>query len=109
MLLLAKLLRSFIKRGTLRVIDAAGVVHVFGGEPGPDVTIRLHDRGVPWRIVRNPDLNVAQAYMDGTLTIENGADIHDFLLLFSLNRAGFSAQASQKLRRRAFRAFRRFT
>jgi cyclopropane-fatty-acyl-phospholipid synthase len=109
MLLLARLLRSFIKRGTLRVIDAAGVVHLFGGEPGPDVTIRLHDHGVPWRIVRNPDLNVAQAYMDGTLTIENGAGIHDFLLLFSLNRAGFSAQASQQLRRRLFRALRRFT
>ena len=108
MLLLAKLLRSFIKRGTLRVIDAAGAVHVFGGEGGPDVTIRLHERGVPWRIVRNPDLNVAEAYMDGTLTIENGAGIHDFLLLFSLNRAGFSAQASQQLRRRVFRALRRF-
>jgi cyclopropane-fatty-acyl-phospholipid synthase len=105
--LLAKLLRSFIKRGTLRVIDPGGKSHVFG-EGAPEVTVRLHDRKVPLRIVRNPDLQTGQAYMDGTLTIENGASVHDFLYLFSLNRGTFHAQKSAQLRRRLFRAMRRW-
>ena len=107
MFLLAKLLRSFIKRGTLRVIDPGGKSHVFG-EGAPEVTVRLHDRKVPLRIVRNPDLQTGQAYMDGTLTIENGASVHDFLYLFSLNRGTFHAQKSAQLRRRLFRAMRRW-
>ncbi len=107
MFFLAKLLRSFIKRGTLRVIDPGGTLHVFG-EGAPDVTVKLHDRKVPLRIVRNPDLETGQAYMDGTLTIENGASIHDFLYLFSLNRGTFHVQKSAQLRRRLFRALRRW-
>jgi len=105
--LLAKLLRSFIKRGTLRVIDADGKSHVFG-EGAPEVTVRLHDRKVPLRIVRNPDLQTGQAYMDGTLTIEDGASVHDLLYLFSLNRGTFHAQKSAQLRRQLFRSMRRW-
>ena len=107
MFLLAKLLRSFIKRGTLRVIDADGTLHVFG-QGAPEVTVRLHDRKVPLRIVRNPDLQTGEAYMDGTLTVENGASVHDFLYLFSLNRGTFNAQKSAQWRRRLFRALRRW-
>ena len=107
MFFLAKLLRSFIKRGTLRVTDPGGKLHVFG-QGAPEVTVRLHDRKVPLRIVRNPDLQTGQAYMDGTLTIENGATIHDFLYLFSLNRGTFHVQKSAQLRRRLFRALRRW-
>ena len=107
MFFLAKLLRSFIKRGTLRVIDPGGKLHVFG-QGAPEVTVRLHDRKVPLRILRNPDLETGQAYMDGTLTIENGATVHDFLYLFSLNRGTFNAQKSAQLRRRLFRALRRW-
>jgi len=104
---LAKLLRSFIKRGTLRVIDAGGRVHVFG-QGAPEVTLRLHEPSLPLRLVLNPDLQTGEAYMDGTLTIENGATIHDFLYLFSLNRGTFHAQKSAQLRRRLFRALRRW-
>src|SRR5689334_3216719 len=107
MFLLVKLLRSFIKRGTLRVINAGGTTHVFG-QGAPEVTIRLHDRMLPLRIVLNPDLYAAEAFMDGTLTIENGATIRDFLYLFSLNRGTFHAQKSAQLRRRLFRALRRW-
>ena len=87
MFLLAKSLRSFIKRGTLRMIDAAGKVHVFG-EGAPEVTLRLHEPSLALRLMLNPELYAAEAYMDGTLTFEDGAAIHDFLMLFSVNRAG---------------------
>src|SRR5260370_6346326 len=41
--------------------------------------------------------------MDGRLTLEDGAAIHDFLLLFSINRAGLYSYGSQKLMRRVWR------
>jgi len=43
-MLVAHLLGRVVRYGTLRVIDAAGCVHIFGRESGPTVTIRLHDR-----------------------------------------------------------------
>jgi cyclopropane-fatty-acyl-phospholipid synthase len=85
-LLLSNLLRRFIRQGTLRVRDADGKVHVFGERlPGPDVAISLHDRKLYIKLFINPELYAAEAYTDGTLTLEDGAAIHDFLLLFSVN------------------------
>ena len=65
--------------------------------PGPDVAIHLRDRKLYSRLLINPELYAAEAYMDGTLTLEGGAEIHDFLLLFSVNRAGLYSYGSQKL------------
>ena len=74
MRLLSNLLRRFIRQGTLRVRDADGKVHVFGNRlPGPDVAIHLHDRKLYNRLFINPELYAAEAYMDGKLTLENGA------------------------------------
>ena len=109
MLLLSNLLRHFIRQGTLRVRDADGKVHVFGErQPGPKVAIRLHDRKLYIKLFMNPELHAAEAYMDGTLTLEDGATIHDFLLLFSVNRTGLYSYGSQKLMRRVWRSLRRW-
>jgi cyclopropane-fatty-acyl-phospholipid synthase len=106
---LSNLLKRFIRLGTLRVRNEDGTVHVFGNRlPGPDVSIRLHNRNLYLRLFINPELYAAEAYMDGTLTIENGAAIHDFLLLFSVNRAGLYSYGSQKLMRRVWRSLRRW-
>ena len=41
---LSHMLKSFVRTGTLKVIDADGKTHVFAGKPGgPDVTMRLTD------------------------------------------------------------------
>jgi len=107
--LLSNLLRRFIRKGKLRVRDADGKVHVFGGLlPGPDVGIHLRDRKLYTRLFINPELHTAEAYMDGTLTLEDGAKIHDFLLLFSVNRAALYSYGSQKLMRRLWRSLRRW-
>jgi len=99
--LLSNLLRRFIRQGTLRVRDADGKVHVFGERlPGPDVAIHLHDRKLYNKLFINPELYAAEAYMDGALTLEGGSEIHDFLLLFSVNRAGLYSYGSQRLMRR---------
>ena len=84
-------------------------IHVFGERlPGPEVAIHLHDRKLYTRLFVNPELYAAEAYMDGRLTLEDGAAIHDFLLLFSVNRAGLYAYGSQKLMRRGWRGLRRW-
>ena len=109
MRLLSNLLRRFIRQGTLRVRDADGKVHVFGERlPGPDVAIHLHDRKLYTKLFINPELYAAESYMDGRLTLEDGAAIHDFLLLFSINRAGLYSYGSQKVMRRVWRGLRRW-
>ena len=107
--LLSRLLRRFIRQGTLRVRDADGEIQVFGNRlPGPEVAIHLHDRKLYTKLFVNPELYAAEAYMDNTLTLEDGATIHDFLLLFSINRAGLYAYGSQKLMRGVWRGLRRW-
>jgi cyclopropane-fatty-acyl-phospholipid synthase len=109
MRLLSNLLQRFIREGTLRVRDAEGKVHVFGERlPGPDVAIHLHDRKLYYKLFVNPELYAAEAYMDGGLWLEDGTAIHDFLLLFSVNRTGLYSYGSQKLMRRVWRGLRRW-
>jgi cyclopropane-fatty-acyl-phospholipid synthase len=99
MRLLTRLLRGFIKTGTLELIDAHGSRHFFGAAPGPAVVARIRDRALHIRLALNPELAAAEAYMDGTLTFEGGSNAHDLLLLFSVNRSALGAVASQKLLR----------
>ena len=107
MYLLTRLLRTFIRVGTLTLIDADGRTHVFGGTPGPAVRIRLHDRGLHTKLALNPELYAAEAYMDGTLTFDAGATAYDLLLLFSVNRRSLGAAPSQRLLRRVWMMLRR--
>lgn len=71
-MLLSRLLERTVRVGTLEVIGADGARHLFSGAPGPEVTIRLHDRALHRRLYFNPELYVGEAYMDGTLSIEKG-------------------------------------
>ncbi len=86
MLLLSHNLKRLIKSGTLTIIDARDQVHTFAASPAPKVTVRLHSSAVPWKLTFNPHLYLGEAYMDGTLTIEEG-DIYDLLDLLTLNVA----------------------
>jgi cyclopropane-fatty-acyl-phospholipid synthase len=79
-MLLARLFNSFLHRGTLTVIDADGKAHTFGDGEAPAVTIRFHDKDLQRRIYFSPQLAIGEAYMDGSLTIEDG-EIYDFLAL----------------------------
>ena len=83
-MLVSRLLERMIRVGTLEVIDADGERHVFSGEPGPEVTVRLHDRALHYRLFFNPGLSVGEAYMDGTLTIEKGT-LSEFLEIATRN------------------------
>jgi cyclopropane-fatty-acyl-phospholipid synthase len=92
MRLLSSLLSKVIQKGTLRLVDAGGRVHRFGGKsPGPSVTLRLHDRALHTKLALNPELHIGDAYMNGTLTFEEGSGVGDLIYLFSLNRGGLAA------------------
>lgn len=108
MFLLANLLKGFVQRGRLRLFDARGKLHEFGDNGGEaSVTLRLHDRALHRKLFLNPELAAAEAYMDGTLTFEEGSAIYDLLYLFSINRPSLGAHPVQSLQRRLWRAARR--
>ncbi|MEZ0242388.1 MAG: class I SAM-dependent methyltransferase [Sphingomonas sp.] len=85
MALIDRFFSHVVKRGPLTVIHADGTRRSFG-EPDPDirpVTIRFGP-GAASRILRDPALGAAEAYMDGGLTIEGG-DIRDLVMLMTVN------------------------
>ena len=85
-MLLSHFLKRMIRVGTLNVIDANGRLHCFAGEPGPEATIRLHDKSLYYKLFFNPDLYLGEAYMDGTLTVED-CSLRDFLRVVIGNHA----------------------
>lgn len=93
MFLLSRLFQTLFKAGRLTVIDANGRRSVYGGAaPGPDLTVRLHDKAVEWALALNPRLAIGEAFMDGRLTVENG-DVFDLLDFCALNTQRLSSYA----------------
>ncbi|MEK9946385.1 MAG: cyclopropane-fatty-acyl-phospholipid synthase family protein [Alphaproteobacteria bacterium] len=84
-MILDRFLRHLIRHGTLAVTFASGRQATFkGNKPGPDIAIRIADRATERRLFMNPDLVLGEAFMDGSITVENG-DIYDFLELCLMN------------------------
>lgn len=79
MFLLLNLLRQVIRKGSLTIIGPGGEIYRIGNGL-PSVTIRITNRAAVWRLFLNPDLAIGEAYMDGSLLVENG-HIYDFLEL----------------------------
>ena len=104
---LSTMLKSFIKVGSLTVIDADKNTHVFAGAPGLDVTMQLTDPTLYRKLFFNPELHAGEAYMDGRMTFP-GSSLRDFLQLFSHNRLSLSGQPIQKVLRRVSRGLKRF-
>ena len=83
-MLLTRLFKRIITIGRLRVIDAHGRSHVFAGSPGINVAIRLHDPVLHRKLLVRPRLFLPEAYVDGTLTIEEGS-LYDLIDLLAVN------------------------
>jgi len=84
-MILDRFLRHLIRHGTLAVTFASGRQATFSGsEPGPEIAIKIADRATERRLFMNPDLILGEAFMDGTITVENG-DIYDLLELCLMN------------------------
>src|SRR5215469_12447588 len=83
-MLFRRLVRSIVRTGDLRLIDAAGRTHVIGNGAPPSITIRLHSRHLDYKLALNPGLFLGEAYMDGLLTIEEGS-LYGFYELIARN------------------------
>ncbi len=110
---LSIMLRSFIRVGSLTVIDAEGRTHAFGANPtspgpsAPAVTMKLTDPALYRQLFFNPELYAGEAYMDGRMSFP-GSSLRDFLTLFSINRRALAAFPMQKVFQKASRVLKRF-
>lgn len=87
MKLLAPLMRRFVSSGRLTIIDHLDNRHEFGPGGEPSATIRLTDPSLYRKLFFNPELYAGEAYMNGTLIVEDGG-IRRFLEVFAHNRDG---------------------
>ena len=107
MRILPRLLRRVIHTGSLTLIGPDGASETFGGAaPGPSVTIRITDPALDAKLLLNPELRFAEAYMDGGLEVAP-EDLRELLRLFKLNRARFNRLPFQAVVRRAARVTKR--
>lgn len=85
--ILDRFLERGIKDGVLEVLRPDGSVRRFGQprEGFPEVAIRLTDASAEKRILTDPRLGAAEAYMDGQLVVEKG-DIMDLIHLIRANK-----------------------
>jgi len=102
------MLARIIRKGTLTLIAPDGSEYRFEGEePGPRVTVRVTDPSLDWRIVFNPELKAAEAFMDGTLQVVDGG-AYELLELVFLNKRQFDRTPGQVFWNALARRLRRF-
>jgi len=103
MRLFERVLGRLVTRGQLTVTYANGRRFVVGQpDPAfPDLALRFHDGRVPFDIVRDPRLGMAEAWIDGRIAIEGGG-ILEFISLIRANtpwESGRSIDAKSLLTR----------
>jgi cyclopropane-fatty-acyl-phospholipid synthase len=69
-----------VRRGALRLTTPRGRAFAVGDGSGKPVAVRFTSRAAELRVLLDPELRLGEAYMDGTLIVEQGS-IADFLAL----------------------------
>ncbi|AJY52760.1 MULTISPECIES: SAM-dependent methyltransferase [Halomonadaceae] len=104
-MMLSAFLSRIVRVGELTVITPSGRRQRFGPGGAPAVTVRLHHRALYRKLIMNPDLYLGEAYMDGTLTVEEGS-LRDLLELCTANGEALDSHPIQRVRRRLGRPLR---
>ncbi|MGE8446374.1 class I SAM-dependent methyltransferase [Comamonas sediminis] len=78
--LLARNLAPLVVTGVLEVVFPSGKRNLFGAGTSPTASIRFSDTRAVWAILRDPDLNFGEMFMQGRLVVEKGT-IYDVLEL----------------------------
>ena len=86
--LLELLLRRFVRRGTLRFVTARGSVFTVGDGTGPPVAIRFMTKAAERGVLLNPEVKLGEAYMDGTLRVEQGTITDLLAIVLGQNNKG---------------------
>ncbi|MGB3657711.1 MAG: cyclopropane-fatty-acyl-phospholipid synthase family protein [Pseudolabrys sp.] len=81
--LLQILFGAFIRRGTFRLTTSRGRTYTFGDGTGAPVAVRLASRHAELSLLRDPELKFGEAYMDGTLVVEQGSIADVLAVLFA--------------------------
>ena len=79
-----RLLKRIVHTGSLELVDGRGRVHNYGDGAGPKTKVRLKNSQVDYALGLNPALKLGEAYMNGTLTIEEGT-LLDLLTVLAQN------------------------
>ena len=98
-MLLSSLLQKLVHTGNLTVIDATGVHHHFGSRDSTPVTVQLRDRRLHRQLFFHPELHLGEAYMKGTLTLEQGS-LYDFLHACTADRRALARLPLQRMSQR---------
>jgi len=78
--LLELVLASIVRTGSLRVTTARGRRFTLGDGTGKPAAVRLKTAWALLSVLSDPELRLGEAYMDGTLAIEDGT-LADFLAI----------------------------
>lgn len=84
---LDRMLKGFIRHGTLRLRYPDGATRVYGSDREGGISVTLHGADMPRRLVLNPDLASGEGYMDGKLTIADD-DLYGYMTLLVRNAGG---------------------
>ena len=79
--LLRLALTGFIRSGNLRFTTARGEAIRFGDGAGNPVAFHFTSSAALYRVLRDPELRLGEAYMDGSLVLDEGT-IGDLLAIF---------------------------
>lgn len=82
--LLSIFLKRLIRQGDLVVVYPDERSIRYGDGSTPAVTMRLYAHALPRKLLVNPDLALGEAYMDGTLTVDQD-DIYGLIELLVVN------------------------
>ncbi|NNF70930.1 MAG: class I SAM-dependent methyltransferase [Rhodobacteraceae bacterium] len=80
------MLAKFLRHGSLIIIMPDGTRRTYGDGTGTPVTVRFTEPDLARRIILNPEVAVGEAYMDGTMTIDDD-DLRGFLAMIVANAA----------------------
>lgn len=81
---LRSLLKKIVRKGTLQITGVDGRSEVFGDGSGTMVALRFTDAEAEAQLYADPQLKLAELYMDGRLQVEAG-DIYELLALIKSN------------------------
>ncbi len=109
MQLLVMFLRRFIRKGSFTVTTAAGRTYTFGDGGGPAAAVRFTTARAQLGIMFDPELKLGEAYMDGTLVVEQGSIADVLEILFRQPKVAVPRWAwLPRLLRRIFRRLQQF-
>jgi cyclopropane-fatty-acyl-phospholipid synthase len=86
--LLQSVLASFVRRGNLQVTAADGRTFTLGDGSGKPIAVRFTSRAAQLALLLDPELKLGEAYMDGTLVVEQGSIADVVEIAFSQDRLG---------------------